>query len=298
MHELIKSFKKNSPNYLFVFPAILFFALVLIYPIVYSVRLSFYQWSGFGNPWINFVGFKNYISLFTTDQFFKRAIINTLSFTVGETVLMIVIGFCLALLVDSLLKGKTFFRTIIFLPLVLSVVLVGLLWSNLLCDPSYGLLNKILVFIGLSNLQQTWLGKYPLSLMVIIIAAVWHQIGFSMVIYLAGLQNIPIELEEAAKVDGATYFQVVRHITIPLLKGTTGIVLALIIISGLKVYDYVFVMTKGGPAHITEVFSTYLVHKGFVLNKMGEASAIAAFLMITAIILGVFFIRVTTGEER
>ncbi|MCL4418062.1 MAG: sugar ABC transporter permease [Actinobacteria bacterium] len=298
MRKLIKNLRQDGADSIFVLPAIFFFALILIYPVIYTIRLSFYEWSGFGNPWEIFVSFQNFITLFTQDQFFKRAIINTISFTIGETILMIVIGFCLALLVDSLIKGKTFFRTTIFLPLVLSVVLVGLLWANLLSDPQYGLFNKILGYIGLSNFQQVWLGQYPLSLIIIIIAAVWHQIGFSMVVYLAGLQGIPAELTEAARVDGATYLQVVRHVTIPLLKSTTGVVLALIIISGLKVYDYVFVMTKGGPAHMTEVFATYLVQKGFVLNKMGEASAIAVLLMVIAIILGIFFIRVTSGEER
>jgi raffinose/stachyose/melibiose transport system permease protein len=298
MPKIFKRLRNEVSNYLFILPAVLIFILVIAYPVFYSIRLSLYKWSGFGVAWQNFVGLKNFVTLFMQDQFFKRALLNTVLFTIGQTTLMTGIGLCLALLVDSVTRGKTFFRTIIFLPLVLSVVLVGLLWANLLSDPTYGFFNRILDYIGLSNLRQVWLGKYPLALFVIIAAAVWHQIGFSMVVFLAGLQGIPNELIEAAKVDSATNFQVIRYIIIPLLRGTTGVVLALTVISGLKVFDYVYVMTKGGPAHSTEVFASYLFHKGFVLNKMGEASAIAVVLMIIATILGIFLLRTLTGEER
>lgn len=120
---------------------------------------------------------------------------------------------------------------------------------------------------------------------------------FSLVIFLAGLQGIPIELVEAAKIDGADNFKIIRYITIPLLRGTTGLILALTTISGVKVFDYVFIMTMGGPAHSTEVLGSYLFQKGFILNKMGEASAIAVILMLIALVCAIFLFRVIATKE-
>ncbi len=260
-------------GYVFVGPAALVLAAFLLYPIVYSLWLSFHEWNGYQAEWGAFVGLDNYLSL-ALDEVFWKAAINSILFVVWRTPLEVGIGFGLALLLNRKMPARGLLRTLFFVPVVMSLIVVTLLFERIL-DPSTGLLDVALQGLGLGAVAQPWLGDPNTALATVIAVSVWKNVGFSLVILLAGLQTLPHEVLEAATVDGATGLQMVRKVIAPLMRPTLAIAALLSIIGGLKVFDLVFIMTRGGPTYSTEVFATMLYREAFELNDMGRASAIA-----------------------
>ncbi|MGI9148787.1 MAG: carbohydrate ABC transporter permease [Chloroflexota bacterium] len=260
-------------GYLFVGPAALVLAGFLLYPVVYSFWLSFHQWTGYQTQWGAFVGLDNYVSL-AVDQVFWKAAINSILFVLWRTPLEVGIGFALALLLNRKMPARGLLRTLFFVPVVMSLIVVTLLFERIL-DPSTGLLDVALEAVGLGAVAHPWLGDPNTALATVIAVSIWKNVGFSLVILLAGLQTLPHEVLEAATVDGATGLQMVQKVIAPLMRPILAIAALLSIIGGLKVFDLVFIMTRGGPTYSTEVFATMLYREAFELNDMGRASAIA-----------------------
>lgn len=274
--------RRQLVGYAFVGPALLTLAAFIVYPIVYSLWLSFHAWNGYQLEWGPFVGFQNYLSL-ARDEVFWKATLNSILFVAWRTPLEVGFGFGLALLLNRKLPGRALLRTLFFVPVVMSLIVVTILFQRIL-EANTGLLNTLLRAVGLAALARPWLGDPGTALGAVIAVSVWKNVGFSLVILLAGLQGLPHEVIEAARVDGADGLQLVIRVIAPLMRPILAITALLSIIGGLKVFDLVFIMTRGGPTYSTEVFGTMLYREAFELNDMGVASAIA--VVMVGVIMG------------
>jgi ABC-type sugar transport system permease subunit len=273
-HEL----GRTLTAYAFVGPALLVLLAFIVYPAGYSFVLSFYEWNGFTPQWGEFVGVQNYVDL-ARDPIFWKAAVNSVLFVAFRTPLEVGIAFVLAMLLNQNIPGRSFLRTMFFVPVVMSLIVVTILFQRIL-EPNAGLLNTFLRSVGLNVLALPWLGDTATALPVVVLVSVWKNVGFSLVILLAGLQGLPTEVIEAARCDGATRRQLTLHVIIPLMKPILGIATVLSIIGGLKVFDLVYIMTRGGPTYSTEVFATMLYRHAFDLNEMGIASALAVVMVL------------------
>lgn len=270
--------ERHLLGYAFCGPAVIILAAFIIYPAIYSLLLSFHEWNGFTPRWGPFVGLDNYAEL-ARDWIFWKAAINSVLFVVARTPLEVGIAFLLALLLNRKMRGRSLLRTLFFVPVVMSLIVVTIIFQRIL-EPNAGMLNSFLREVGLGGLAQPWLGSPATALPAVIAVSIWKNVGFSLVILLAGLQGLPQEVIEAARVDGASRSQLTFRIIVPLMKPIIGITTVLSIIGGLKVFDLVFIMTRGGPTYSTEVFATMLYRHAFDLNEMGVASAIAVVMVL------------------
>ena len=263
--------------FLMILPAAILFCLFYLWPFVNGFWLSLHNWDGFSDP--TWAGFANYQRLLH-DRIFLGALRNNLIFVVAVVILKNVLGLGLALLLNQALVGRAFFRAAAFIPVTMSFVAVGLLWSWIY-NPVFGLLNGALDLFGLGGLKQSWLGDADIALYSIIVVDVWKWLGFHAVIYLAGLQTIPSELYESAKMDGAGPLQRFRHVTVPMMMPIIFIN-TILGLSGAFVrnFDIVYVLTKGGPNHATEVVLTYMMSKAFQDGAMSYAAAIGYVLFL------------------
>ncbi|AEH90364.1 MULTISPECIES: sugar ABC transporter permease [Mesorhizobium] len=263
--------------FLMILPAAILFCLFYLWPFINGFWLSLHNWDGFSDP--TWAGFSNYQRLLH-DRIFLGALRNNLIFVVAVVILKNVLGLGLALLLNRALVGRAFFRAAAFVPVTMSFVAVGLLWSWIY-NPVFGLLNGALDLFGLGALKQSWLGDADIALYSIIVVDVWKWLGFHAVIYLAGLQTIPSELYESAKMDGAGPLQRFRHVTVPMMMPIVFIN-TILGLSGAFVrnFDIVYVLTKGGPNHATEVVLTYMMSKAFQDGAMSYAAAIGYVLFL------------------
>jgi raffinose/stachyose/melibiose transport system permease protein len=284
----------RTAGYLFILPALLFFLAFLVYPLLHTVYLSLTEWAGFDLKKISFVGFDNF-KLIPPDWIFWKAMRNTFYFVAGTTVFLNLLGLGLAVFLNSSSRLTRLVRTLIFIPVLLSPVIVGVMWSRIF-DP-FGVLNQILEKLKLIQTPIFWLGDRRMALVSIIGATVWQWVGYDMVLYLTGLQQIPEELYEAAMIDGANRWHLLRRITLPLLKGVGTMVILLNFIGGVRVFDIVYVMTKGGPNHNTEVLATHLYEVAFWFNKMGYASVIAVIILVISLVFAYFRSRLMSEEK-
>lgn len=273
-----------------VAPSVLVFVGFVAVPVMAVVVTSFSRWTGFSVADIEWIGIGNYVGLLN-DPIFLRALVHTLIFTVVTTLLLNLAGFGLAVLVHTRVPGSTLLRAVLFLPVLLSPVIVGLMWSGLLRGVGGGL-NQLLDFVGLIDRPIFWLGEWRFALAAIILATVWQFAGYDMILYYAGLQNVPQSLIEAAELDGTGFFGKLRHVVVPSLYHVISVVVLLNIIGGLRIFDIVYVMTRGGPNRSTEVLATYMYEQGFQLNAMGVASAIAVIIVLLAVVFSVVRLRV------
>jgi ABC-type sugar transport system permease subunit len=274
---------------LFVLPTLALFVVFVGWPILHSVYLSTTTWSGFGTP--RFTGLANYGRL-GGDPVFRTALVITVVFTAVTTVLQTVLPMLTAILINAgWRRAGVMFRTILFLPGIISLVVTGVLWQ-LIYDPNLGTLNQLLGDIGLGAWQQQWLGDPHLVVPAIIVVSLWQSLGLYMLIFFAGLQGIDPTLYEAARVDGANAWQRLRHVTVPMLRTVTGVVVALNLINGFKTFDIVYVMTKGGPNHASEVLGTYLYSLAFgslsgSVPQIGYATAISIVIMALCLVAAI-----------
>lgn len=280
-----KTMNKLYPNY-FTFPAILLFMAFFGLPVIAAFVLSFTDWNlnRLFEPQFN--GIANFIYLFQ-DEYFLLALKNTFKFAIFTVVLIIIIGLALALLLNQAVFGKNVYKTLFYLPAVLSLIVVGIMFTAVFRMDN-GILNQILGAIGLEGLQKDWLGNPKTALNVIIFVQVWKWSGFSMAIFLAGLQGIPSDYYEAARIDGANAWHRFRSITFPLLAPAFTIVVTMNTIGGFKVFEQVYVMTGGGPGNASQVLGTY-IYREFSKGSLGRSTAmgLVLFLMITVIALAV-----------
>ncbi|MEV0622270.1 sugar ABC transporter permease [Nonomuraea sp. NPDC050404] len=267
-----RRFTAATPSWLFAAPALAVYALVVLYPAVTGVIYAFTDWSGIGRD-MSFVGLANFRTLLGDEQA-MGSIGNTLLLTVAIVVVQNGAGLLLALGVHVKLRSRALLRVVFFAPVVVSPVMVAFLWKYLYNpDPSAGL-------NGLLGLHIDWLGDPSVALWSIAGMVVWQNAGYSMVIFLAGLEGVPRELHEAAMIDGAGTWQRFRFVTWPLLAPALTINLMLSTIGGLKLFDQVFAATNGGPGYATETLSTVLYKQAFVFGKFGYSTAVALVLAL------------------
>jgi multiple sugar transport system permease protein len=266
---------------LFLGPGLAGFVIFYIVPIITSLYVSFTEWDLLSSP--KFIGLKNYQGLLG-DSNFWTALKNTMLYILGYLPAVVAIGLGVALLLNSKLKARTLFRGVYFLPVVTSWVAVSLVWAWLF-NPAYGLINYFLSLVGVDG--PNWLTDPNTAMIAIIITSVWKDIGFIMVLYLGGLQNISPSLYEAASIDGANNFQKFWKITLPMLQPTTFFVVMISLINSFQVFDQVNVMTGGGPGNATNVLVQNIYKSAFGFFEMGYAAAMswALFLIIFAVSL-------------
>jgi multiple sugar transport system permease protein len=266
--------------YIFMTPILLHLLIFVAFPLVYSMWLSLQDATGFVGQ-EKFIGLANYRTLVASTEFW-RVVGQTAYFVVGSVPVRLVLGLAIALLLDQKIRGRTFYRLLFFSPYVTSLVAVSVIWVWIF-DPTWGLLDYALSLVKLPQLQ--WLASPAEAMPAIIIVAVWKSVGFTMLIYLAGLQGVPTHYYEAAKVDGANALARFRSITWPLLLPTTFFLLVTEIIGSSQVFDVVFVMTGGGPIQATRVIVFYLYQYAFQFFKLGFASAVAWVLFVFIMVI-------------
>lgn len=280
---------------LFLAPALAIYVLVIVYPALYSMWLSLFDWDGI-NPTRTFVGLDNYVTLWTSNRVFWIALKNSALWTAVALVVPTGLGLILALMLNAKLRGRAFWRAIFYFPAILSLSLCGLIWTWIY-HPTLGFLNQFLGWVGLESLQHAWLSEPSIALFAVMVAAAWHNTGLPMLLYLAGLQTIPTEVLQAAEVDGVNRWQKFRYVIWPMLGETTFVVMAITFISSLKVYDVVYVMTFGGPANTTQVLGTWMYFLTYNFNRIGLGTSIAVILFGLTLIFAIPYTR-RLGQEK
>lgn len=258
--------------YPYIIPSLLVYVVFVLWPILDTIRYSFYNWSGFTRP--EFAGINNYI-LLLQDQILGKALLNNFTFIGFYTFLPIIIGlFLTALLTRHQVRGMSLFRVGLFVPYVMSMVVVGVVW-RWIYNPTFGPLNQFLTAVGLGAWTRPWLGDFDWARPAVGFVGTWVQYGFCMVLFIAGVQRIDESLYDAAKIDGASEFQQFLHVTFPGILNEISVALVTTLIAALKVFDLVYVLTRGGPGYETMVTSYWLYQNAFQINKVGYAATIA-----------------------
>lgn len=263
------------------------FGLFVVWPLMSSFYYSFTNWNGF-NPNYDFVGFTNFRKI-VTDRLFLNATINTAIWMVAAIVLPTGLGLGLALLLDRKLPGARFFKSVFYLPICLSAVIVGQIWIWIY-QPDWGLLNTVLRHATGAEHSWAWLARPNTALWSVIVAWSWQQTGLSMVIYLAGLTGIPGDLLEVCEIEGASPWQRLRRVVLPLLTPSTVVVVALSVINSLKGFDILYIMTGGGPFNSSDTLAMHMYNESFAKFRMGYGSAISVVLFLIAmVVIGLYF---------
>ena len=281
--------------FLFLVPAFILFFIFLAYPIIQSVYYSLFNWSGFG-PAEDFVGLTNFTRIFT-DEIFRKALTNGLILVVMALLIQLPFSLALAMMVGRSLRGRGFFRTIFFMPYVLSEVITAIMWLSLFNpDPSRGFINALVTLIpGVDPVL--WLADPKIVLTTIFIVLTWKFFGFHLLLYMAGLQNIPTEIEEAAVIDGASKFQMFFRIILPLLSSTIRTSVYLSVLGSLQQFALIWIMTHGGPVNGSEVMATYMYRYGFVRFDLGYGSAVAIIMLVIALAFSIVYLRVFSQKD-
>ncbi len=263
---------------LFMLPASILFVGIIIFPIIMSAIYSFQDWNGITEP--EFVGFRNYIELFTSKAAgFPKTTMNALLLAVLSVFIQLPLSLALALMISRGIKGERFFMTVFFVPVLMSTVVIGQLWLKLY-NPSYGLINIALDRIGLHELAQTvWLGDRKTALFAVFLPNLWQYVGYHMLLMYAGVKSVSPDVIEAARIDGATDWQINTKIIIPLLKPVIKICVIFAVTGSLKTFDLIYVLTRGGPDHASEVPSTLMVNMIFDESRYGYGSAVAVMII-------------------
>jgi len=286
---------QNKHGILFILPALLLYSVFFIYPFLQSIQISLTSWNGV-DPTREFIGLANYARVLK-DSLMWKALGHNLIWVILGTVSPIVIGLLLAVLLSGKnTRGRTFFRTLYFMPVMLSPVVVGIIWGWVY-NPIYGMLNKILEGVGLGEFSRGWLGDPNLALYMVLITAVWSYFGFCLVILMAGMQNVDTELYDAANIDGANSFQQFIHVTIPQLSSVLTMIIAYTMIGGLSVFDIVYVMTGGGPANSTELIATYTYKQSFQLNSVGYGATLSMVMTVLSLAASYLFMKLREKAE-
>lgn len=272
-------------------PAVLGLLAFVALPIAGALTISLLDWSALSSP--TFVGLANYAALLSDPQF-PRSLLTTALFAVGYVVGLYVLSLSLALIVNQHTPASGFFRSAYILPMMVSPAVAAVIWRYIL-DERSGILNAFLGVFGISSLS--WLGTQQLALISITVVAVWQAAGYTTIIQLAGLQDIPREYYESAEVDGASFWASFRHITLPLLRPTTAFVVIVSLIDAFQVFDVAFVLTRGGPAGATTTAVIYIYRQGFEFLKFGYASAVAVILFSIIFALSFIMLRAFRQER-
>ncbi len=288
--------EKKWVPFFFIAPAVIILLLLVIFPLIYSLGVSFTNWNIVrGGKW-KFVGLGNYAYIFLKDPYFRTSLKVTLIYVASVVVLETVLGLVVAMLLNRPIRRIGIYRTALVLPTTMTPVVVGIIW-RLLYNPELGTLNYFLEMFGFKPLN--WLGDPSTALPSVIMADVWEWTPFMALILLAGLQSLPHDPFEAALVDGASSFQIFRYVTFPLLLPTLIVAVLLRTMDAFKTFDLIFVLTKGGPGMSTEVLSYYTYRYGFKFFHIGRASAYSYVLLVIVIAITQLLLRfIREREER
>lgn len=283
--------RKQAMNLLYI-PAVLIIAAFIIYPLVRGCYVSFFKWNGYSQN-MEFIGLQNYFELFK-DKYFTTAFWNTMLYGFGSAFLQNVAGLALALYLNSKFKGRNGVRAIVYLPVMISGLLMGYV-MQFFFSLDRGVFNEILGWFGKEPIY--WLGDGNIAKIIIVIVNSWQYVGIAMIVYLAGLQNIPQMYYEAAMLDGGNSWIVFRHVTFPLLIPAISTAVVQNVVGGLKLNDVIISLTKGGPAMSTHSISTFISYSYFEMEKAGYASAVGVFLFVFIFILSTFMNRYFRSKE-
>ncbi|MBI5667433.1 MAG: sugar ABC transporter permease [Chloroflexi bacterium] len=285
--------RKEWTAYLFISPTLILFSIFTVFAVLFSFYISFHKWNIL-EPDKPFVGLANYVRLIE-DERFHRAVINTFLFTVVGVPLTMGAGLSIALLLNNKIRFRGIYRTLYYIPNITPLVVSAIIWKWVY-QGDYGLLNYYLIQLGIIREPLKWLSDPNLAMPAVILMGVWGGAGYQMVIYLAGLQAIPEEYYDAAKVDGANGFQRLRHITLPLLTPTTLFLFITSVIGSFQVFTQIYIMTNGGPLNRTTTIGFYLYEKAFRHFDMGYASAMAYALFAMILVFTIIQLRIMRRE--
>ena len=286
--------KKVYPYWFLIIPLALYGVFFLL-PSILGVFYSLTDWNARSMGEVNFVGLKNYIEIFTSDKNYLSGIGHTLMFTIVSNIVKLVPALFLAIMLQEGLKGKNFYRTILYLPSILPFVIIGITFKSVL-NYDNGLLNNFLDMVHLGFLKQKWLSDLNIVWGSVIGVDAWRGIGYVMTIFIAGLGAIPKTYYEAAQIDGANFWQRLKSITLPMLTASIMINLVFGITYGLKVFDIIYVLTNGGPGHATEVVTTYS-YQMYADGAYGMSTAFNTILLILTAIAGIFVVKNMSKKE-
>jgi multiple sugar transport system permease protein len=290
----LRRMRREWSAYAFLAPGLIIFSVFTAFALLFALYLTFHEWNiiSVDKP---FVGLRNYGDMIH-DEKFLRSIINTVYFTGASVPLGMFVGLCIALLLNQPIRGRAILRTMYFLPVVTPFVVVAIIWKWLY-NGDFGLFNYYLLKTHLIHDPLLWLSDKNLAMPAVVLMTVWTSVGFSMVVYLAGLQAIPEELYEASRVDGAGSFARFRHITLPMLRPTTLFLLVMGIIGSFQVFTQIFVMTSGGPLDRTTTMVYYIYESAFKFYEMGYASTLAFALFAMLLVFTAFQLRLYRSAD-
>ncbi|WP_327212679.1 sugar ABC transporter permease (plasmid) [Rhizobium beringeri] len=277
-------------------PALAIYAVFALYPMLNVVILSFQKWNGL-DPQRHFVGLANYSAIFTRDPVFWVAFRNTVIWTVMSLIFPPMVGLLLALSLNQKIFGRNGLRAIFYLPVIIAPIAVATMWKWMY-DPFFGLFSQLLTSWGMQGWIKDWLGNRDIALYSVFVAYLWQTVGFSMVLFLAGLQNVSQTLVEAARIDGAGRWAVFKHVTLPALRPTITIVLVLSVISSLKAFDIVYGLTGGGPAQSTQMLALWAFTQAMQIFDFGRGAAISVVLLLITMAVVIPYLRWTQKHEE
>jgi raffinose/stachyose/melibiose transport system permease protein len=290
-----KMLGKKSNVACFVLPALILFVSFSIIPLFISGTYSFFQYDGIGT--MDFIGFGNYIRMFAEDRYFLKAISNSLLLVGASLLIQLPISLFLALVLARGVRGEKFFRTVYFLPVVISSMVIGQLWMKMF-NSDYGLLNNLIRALGVPDFNYSWLSNPKTAFLSTLIPAVWQYIGYHLLIFYAGIKSISQDYYEAAQIDGASKWQVSTKITLPLLSPVIKTCVIFSITGSLRAFDLIYVMTGGGPNHASEVPATLMYNNLFRRGLYGYGSAQAFFIVIECLVFTFIVSRLFKKAEE
>ncbi|MBY5533875.1 sugar ABC transporter permease [Rhizobium leguminosarum] len=277
-------------------PALAIYVVFALYPMLNVVILSFQKWNGL-DPNRQFVGIANYSAIFTKDPVFWVAFRNTVIWTLMSLIFPPMVGLLLALSLNQKIFGRNGLRAIFYLPVIIAPIAVATMWKWMY-DPFFGLFSQLLTSWGMQVWIKDWLGNRDIALYSVFVAYLWQTVGFSMVLFLAGLQNVSQTLVEAARIDGAGRWAVFKHVTLPALRPTITIVLVLSVISSLKAFDIVYGLTGGGPAQSTQMLALWAFTQAMQIFDFGRGAAISVVLLLITMAVVIPYLKWTQKHEE
>lgn len=293
MKKLRMRKKHDKTAYLYILPLLLLSFALVYYCIIDTVVVSFTDWDGMSDSF-KFIGAKNYTKMLA-DRTFWTSVVNNILFFGGTVFVQAFVGFILAVLLKKRLFGSNVFKAIYFLPIAMATSIITAIF-RIIMDPTNGSLNQFLRAIHLGGLAQNWLGDPKVALFSVIIVNIFQWMGFSMVTYYAALMSLPDDVYEAARLDGAGFWRTTFSVTLPMVRGTTSVLIILGIVGSLKTFDLVKLLTGGGPGRATTVMNTYLYEKAFSDFNAGGAASIGVAILVIAMIMS--FLQIKLGKEK
>ena len=268
-------------GYILAAPTVLITIGIILFPISFAIVSSFFDYTLINKSFNNFIGIDNYLNVIKKEQLFNSISV-TFLFVILVVLFEFLLGFFIAILLNSIEKFKSIYYFILLLPLLINPIVVGLIWRMFL-HPQLGILNFLLSLIGISEVN--WLGDPNMAFITIIFVDIWHQVSFMIILLLAGLSAIPKEPYEAAKSDGANILQSFYHITLPYMRPVIIVTILIRLIFAIKTYDLIYIMTKGGPGDATDLISYYIYRSAFISLNLGEAAAMSSILLAIIIFM-------------